>query len=1044
MNIVSKVNVTGTNITNIATGTSDTYDPNETNNEDNETIEINPIVDLEIVKTVDNHNPKKGDIVIWTVTVTNNGPDTAVNVVVSDVIPAGLIYVDSDGDYANNVWNIGDLDCNETVVLNIRTLVDVTDAVVINVANVTSDTPESDLTNNNDSATVDIGHEADLEVIKVVSNSTPKKGDIITWTVTVTNNGPDRAVDVVVSDDLPAGLIYVSDESNGKYNNDVWDIGTLEFNASVTLVITTKVNVSNANITNVAVVESDTYDPNETNNEDNDTIEVDPICDVAIVKSVDNHNPKKGDIITWTVTVTNNGPDKAVNVIVGDVIPSSLEFVDYNGDNRNGVWIVGTLDSTDYIWFIGDLDYNESVTLNIRNKMDVTDAVITNVASVTTSTPESDLTNNNDSATIDIGHEADLEVIKVVSDPTPNYGDEITWTVTVTNNGPDRAVDVIVTDVLPAGLIYVSDDSNGKYNNDVWDIGTLENNVTVILVITTKVDVSNANITNVAVVESDTHDPDETNNEDNDTIEVPPMADLEVIKVVSNSKPHNGDEIIWTISVFNHGPQDAVNVIVYDTLPDGLIYVSDDGEGAYDSETGIWEVGDLHHGRGLILNILTYVNVSNTNITNIANAVSDTYDPNETNNEDNDTVNVPPMADLEITKVVSDINPVKGDIIIWSVIVINNGPDAAVNVVVSDVLPAGLIFIDSDGDYADNVWNIGDLNNNETVVLNIRTMVNVTDAVVTNVANVTSDTPDIDLTNNNDSATLNVPPMADLELIKVVSNTNPYNGDEIIWTITVINNGPDTSENVIVNEILPYGIELVSAKASKGVFLNEVWTVGNLTNGESASLMLTTKVLVDGVLENTVIANSSTYDPNTTNNKDTEIANATNKTLSADLMLTKVANVDKVKVGDKIVWTITVINVGPDKATNVIVNDRILYGDVAFVSSNVTKGHDNPLYGIWYIGDLDVGESVVWTIVFEALSEGYVINHANVTSDIPDPNPENNEYISVVEVVNQTAPETPGVVKTPEPTRMYATGTPIVMVFLALISIAGVTLRRKD
>ena len=911
---------------------------------------------------------------------------------------------------------------------------DVSNANITNVAVVESDTHDPDETNNEDNDTIEVPPMADLEVIKVVSNSKPHNGDEIIWTISVFNHGPQDAVNVIVYDTLPDGLIYVSDDGEGAYDSEtgIWSVGDLHNDRGLVLNIVSKVNVTGTNITNIATGTSDTYDPNETNNEDNETIEINPIVDLEIVKTVDNHNPKKGDIVIWTVTVTNNGPDTAVNVVVSDVIPAGLIYVDSDGDYANNVWN------------IGDLDCNETVVLNIRTLVDVTDAVVINVANVTSDTPESDLTNNNDSATVDIGHEADLEVIKVVSDPTPNYGDEITWTVTVTNNGPDRAVDVVVSDVLPAGLIYVSDDSNGKYNNDVWDIGTLEFNASVTLVITTKVDVSNANITNVAVVESDTHDPDETNNEDNDTIEVPPMADLEITKVVSDTNPVKGDTITWTITVFNHGPDTAVDVVVSDVLPSGLIYVSDDGEGAYDSETGIWEVGDLHHGRGLILNILTYVNVSNTNITNIANAVSDTYDPNETNNEDNDTVNVPPMADLEITKVVSDINPVKGDIIIWSVIVINNGPDAAVNVVVSDVLPAGLIFIDSDGDYADNVWNIGDLNNNETVVLNIRTMVNVTDAVVTNVANVTSDTPDIDLTNNNDSATVNVPPMADLELIKVVSNTNPYNGDEIIWTITVINNGPDTSENVIVNEILPYGIELVSAKASKGVFLNEVWTVGNLTNGESASLMLTTKVLVDGVLENTVIANSSTYDPNTTNNKDTEIANATNKTLSADLMLTKVANVDKVKVGDKIVWTITVINVGPDKATNVIVNDRILYGDVAFVSSNVTKGHDNPLYGIWYIGDLDVGESVVWTIVFEALSEGYVINHANVTSDIPDPNPENNEYISVVEVVNQTAPETPGVVKTPEPTRMYATGNPIVMVLLALISIAGVTLRRKD
>ncbi|WP_295614348.1 DUF11 domain-containing protein [uncultured Methanobrevibacter sp.] len=87
--------------------------------------------------------------------------------------------------------------------------------------------------------------EADLAIVKVVSDSTPKVGDVITWTITVTNNGPDRAVDVVVHDKLPDGLVYISDDSNGKYDDvsGVWTIGTLQNNASVTLNILSQVNI---------------------------------------------------------------------------------------------------------------------------------------------------------------------------------------------------------------------------------------------------------------------------------------------------------------------------------------------------------------------------------------------------------------------------------------------------------------------------------------------------------------------------------------------------------------------------------------------------------------------------------------------------------------------------------------------------------------------------------------------------------------------------------------------------------------------------------
>ena len=173
------------------------------------------------------------------------------------------------------------------------------------------------------------------------------------------------------------------------------------------------------------------------------------------------------------------------------------------------------------------------------------------------------------------------------------------------------------------------------YLKGVWTIGIVQYGASVTLNIITLVDISNANITNVANVTSDTYDPDLSNNVDNDSIEVPHEADLEITKVVSNSTPEFNSIVVWTISVFNHGPDSALNVIVRDMLPDGLVYVSDDGDGKYNHQTGLWNIGELHHGRGLILNIQTLVNVTNSTIVNVASVNSTTYDPNETNNKDN-------------------------------------------------------------------------------------------------------------------------------------------------------------------------------------------------------------------------------------------------------------------------------------------------------------------------------------------------------------------------------------------------------------------------
>ena len=82
-------------VNNIATITaSDQYDPDDTNDEDNQLVTPQQS-DLAIAKAVDNATPNVGDNVTFTITVTNNGPDAATGVQVTDQLPAGLTYVSS-------------------------------------------------------------------------------------------------------------------------------------------------------------------------------------------------------------------------------------------------------------------------------------------------------------------------------------------------------------------------------------------------------------------------------------------------------------------------------------------------------------------------------------------------------------------------------------------------------------------------------------------------------------------------------------------------------------------------------------------------------------------------------------------------------------------------------------------------------------------------------------------------------------------------------------------------------------------------------------
>ena len=119
-------------------------------------------------------------------------------------------------------------------------------------------------TNNEDNDTVEVPSEADLSVTKVADVAEAHVGDVVSWTIVVINNGPDMAVNVTVFDVVPVELVDVSVVSvDGSFANNVWTIGDMDVDEVVTLVINTTVAKSNVNITNVVVVTSDTYDPND-------------------------------------------------------------------------------------------------------------------------------------------------------------------------------------------------------------------------------------------------------------------------------------------------------------------------------------------------------------------------------------------------------------------------------------------------------------------------------------------------------------------------------------------------------------------------------------------------------------------------------------------------------------------------------------------------------------------------------------------------------------------------------------------------------------
>jgi uncharacterized repeat protein (TIGR01451 family) len=221
-----------------------------------------------------------------------------------------------------------------------------------------------------------------------------------------------------------------------------------------------------------------------------------------------------------------------------------------------------------------------------------------------------------------------------VSNPTPNVGDAVVFTVTLTNNGPSDATDVTASDLLPAGLSFVTaTPGQGTYDSTTgaWTVGTVPSGSSVTLMLVARVDVAGPQTNVVTITHSDQFDPNSNNNRAEAT-ESASESDLAVTKAASARQTTVGNLVTFTVAVHNVGPSVAMGVFVNDKLPAGLAFVSATAsQGTYSAKTGQWNVGTLAPGARAVLRITVRVTAAVT-YRNIATVGFAGTDPDLSNN----------------------------------------------------------------------------------------------------------------------------------------------------------------------------------------------------------------------------------------------------------------------------------------------------------------------------------------------------------------------------------------------------------------------------
>jgi uncharacterized repeat protein (TIGR01451 family) len=576
-----------------------------------------------------------------------------------------------------------------------------------------------------------------LSITKTDGVTTVYRGGSVSYTVVVTNSSA-FAVTGTVTDNVPAsvtGVTWTCAASAGSScaaasgsGNAISTTATLAVSGTATYTISGTISAAAAGtLTNTAAVAPPAWltDSNPANNTATDTDTINLNANLGITKTDGAATVNPGANVTYTIVVSNAGPDVANGVVVTDTVPAALSSVTWTcGTPVGGATCGAASGGGNAISTTANLPSGGSVTYTVTGTLAANaTGTLANTAAVAAPSGVTDPTPGNNSAT-------DTDPINLVADPSitkthvGNFtrGTTGSYTITVSNSGTGATSGTVtVTDTLPAGL------TPQPFTNPVngWTCGIAGQVVTC-----TRANVLNAGssyptipvnvtvlqtaaniVTNTATVSGGGGNISTANDSASDQTTVVSSADLSLTKTASNGTPTVNTNVVFTLTLSNAGPSNASGVTVTDALPAGLSFVSATPSAgtSYNSATGLWTIGAVVSGANATLQITAKVTASGA-ITNTAQVTAaNEPDPDSTPNnnaaaEDDQAsaslnVAAPPAITLCKTFPGQTCAPAPslpaqqpGADITYVIIFTNSGGSAAQGLTINDGVPANTDF----------------------------------------------------------------------------------------------------------------------------------------------------------------------------------------------------------------------------------------------------------------------------------------------------------------------------------------------------------------
>ncbi|NND74958.1 MAG: DUF11 domain-containing protein [Ilumatobacter sp.] len=719
---------------------------------------------------------------------------------------------------------------------------------------------------------------------------------------------------------------------------------------------------------------------------------------------------------TLTFTIDNSASTlDATSLDFTDTFPVPAGFVLATPSNATTTCTGGTLTATDggstVTYTGGSVAAGATCTVTV----DVTGILVGDHDNVSDNLTSSSGDSGTAADTLTVtAAQADISITKDdgVTEAVPGQ-DQIVYTIVVANAGPSTDPAVAVDDTFPTELVncaWTSTASIGVVGNSssagtsLADTLFMPAGSSATYTVTCDIDpaatgtLSNTATATPSVADLDTADHTAT---DDDTL-LTPVADLAITVVDDPDPVAAGENVEFAVEITNLGPSTAFNatsVISNNDPPFSIVGFSGLFAPALapgETLTGTWTVA---------VDPAATPGVYTTKHT----AVSDTPDPNPLNDEEVEETTVIAVADLSIAKI-DDPDPViAGEDLTYTLTVDNAGPSDAADVVVTDLVPAGTTFVSTSGCAEDPAGvptcSLGVIPAGGSASYDITVTVDPsTTGTVVNEALVA----ELDAANE-------VPPAGSMGSGRAMVLADVASG-ELCFELRLLD---------LTGTVTGAHVHEAAAGVNGPVVVNLNWP----TNGPSGCVPAAAGVLADiladpagyyvnvhtdafpggevrGQLDSGIaagaIADSSTFDPNTTNNG----ASATTTVVAeADLVILKDDGGAPVTAGNSVTYAIDVTNVGPSDATNVTVIDTVPAG-LMFDSATVpcTPGVPGPGQLTCDLGTIAAGSAAAFDVTFSidpATPAGDVVNVVDVSSDVVDPDLLDNSAVDTTTIVTE-------------------------------------------